>query len=140
VRFRCAILTGDLAQQTPDCVFGQIEHRDGKDAAIAVIAVSNAYQTGEVVDVSHFSRSDSYYGLNLPEGEYQLFVVSDLNGDGFYDEREVIGGRALSVNSKDAPEKVLGGRDIDLALPFHHPLAKGRLAVQKVGGRIESMI
>jgi pimeloyl-ACP methyl ester carboxylesterase len=121
-------------------VFGQIEHRDGTDAPLAVIAVSNAYQTGEVVDVGHFSRSDSYYGLNLPEGEYQLFVVSDLNGDGFYDGREVIGGRVLSVNSKDAPDKVLGGCDIDLALPFSPPLATGRLAVQKTGGSIESVI
>jgi hypothetical protein len=121
-------------------VYGQIEHRDGKDAPMAVIAVSNTYQAGEVVDVGHFSRSDSYYGLNLPGGEYQLFVVSDLNGDGFYDEREVIGGRALSVNSKDAPEKVLGGCDIDFALPFSPPLATGRLAVRKTGGSIESVI
>jgi hypothetical protein len=59
-------------------VFGRIKNmvpvnRD----AVAVIALSDRYYRGEVVDVSHFSGAVSNYGLNLPAGEYQLVVVSD---------------------------------------------------------------
>ena len=121
-------------------VFGQIEHRVGQDDAMAVIALSDAYQTGEVVDVGHFSRSESFFGLNLPEGEFRLLVVSDLNGDGFYDGREVIGGRALSLHLREAPEKVVGGYDIDLVVPFSSPPVAFHVAVQKTPGRTESVI
>lgn len=82
--------------------------------AIAVIALSNRYQNSEVVDISHFAMVNSYYGLNLPSGDYQLLVVSDLDRDGFFDETEVIGGRSLSLNSEEREEKVIGGYDIDL--------------------------
>jgi len=89
-------------------VFGKIENEVAlnKDA-IAVIALSNLYRMNEVVDVSHFSRIDSYFGLNLPAGDYQLLVVSDLNRDGFYDGTEVVGGRLLSLGKKELPEKGL---------------------------------
>lgn len=121
-------------------VFGQIQHRAGPDRApMAVVAIADTFQAGEVVDVGHFSRSDSYYGLNLPAGEYRLLVVSDLNGDGCYDEHEVIGGRTLSLILKDSPEKVLGGCDIDLGFGAPAAGAAFRVAVQKPGVRTESV-
>ena len=100
-------------------VFGRIENGDGKsEEATAVIAVSSLYQENEVVDVCHFSRNSSYYGLNLPAGEYRLLVVSDLNRDGHYDEQEVVGGRPVKLDPKATPEKVVGDFDIDLATPL----------------------
>ena len=122
-------------------VFGKIENEVAlnKDA-VAVVALSDRFQKNEVVDVSQFSRIDSYYGLNLPEGEYQLLVVSDLNKDGFYDGTEVVGGRSLSLARKDLPEKVLGGFDIDLKAPFRSPSgASFCLAVHKTGELTESI-
>jgi hypothetical protein len=114
-------------------VFGKI--RNGVDLnkeAIAVVALSNLYQKSEIVDISHFTRIDSYFGLNLPAGDYQLLVVSDLNRDGFYDGTEVVGGRFLSLGGKELTEKVIGGVDMDLSIPFHPSSgASFRLPVRK---------
>lgn len=114
-------------------VFGKIESELAlnKDA-VAVVALSDQFHKNEVVDVSHFSRIDSYYGLNLPEGNYKLLVVSDLNRDGFYDETEVVGGRSLALNRKEVPERVMGGFDIGLKAPSPSPAgASFRLAVHR---------
>jgi pimeloyl-ACP methyl ester carboxylesterase len=99
-------------------VFGELLGAPDRDRApMAVVAVSDAFRAGEVVDVNHCSRKDSFYGLNLPAGEYRLLVVRDANGDGFYDEREVVGVRTLSLAIETAPERVVGGYDIDLRAP-----------------------
>jgi pimeloyl-ACP methyl ester carboxylesterase len=100
-------------------VYGKIEkevplNRD----AVAVVAISDRFRRGEVVDISHFSRVGSYYGLNLPAGEYQILVVSDLNRDGFYDQSEIVGGRPLSLDRNPAAGKVVGDVDIPLQIPF----------------------
>jgi len=94
-------------------VYGQIDAGAGNAGApLAVVALSDAFKIGEVVDVNHTSRDDSFYGLNLPGGSYRLVVVRDRNGDGFFDEHEIIGGRVVTLNPGVAPEKVLGGCDI----------------------------
>ncbi len=122
-------------------VYGKIENEVALNRdAVAVVALSDRFQKNEVVDVSHFSRIGSYYGLNLPAGKYQLLVVSDLNGDGFYDGTEVVGGRVLSLSRKEFPEKVLGGFDINLKAPFRSPPgASFRMAVHKTGELTESL-
>lgn len=114
-------------------VFGKIKHEvDMNRDAVAVVALSDLHQKNEVVEVCNFPRIDSFYGLNLPEGEFRLLVVSDLNRDGFYDENEVIGGMGLSLSRKAFPGKVLGGLDIDLKVPFRSESgASFRLAVHK---------
>lgn len=107
---------------------------------IAVIALSDQFRPSEVVDVNHVARADSYYGLNLPPGEYRLVVVGDLNRDGRYDETEVVGSRAVSLRAHDVPDMVLGGYDIDLAV---HERAGGgtfRVEVPKTTERTESLI
>ncbi len=121
-------------------VYGRIEGGGiPDDAPLAVIAVSDAFQKGEVVDVSQFSRRDSYYGLNLPEGEYRLLVVCDRNRDGYFDPAEVVGGRTVALHLADAPEKVAGDRDIDLAVPVAGAGADFHLAVKPTDGRAESV-
>lgn len=104
-------------------VFGKIKNgSDSNGAVTAVVAVSDQFQKSEVVDVSHFYRNNnSFYGLNLPAGQYQLLVVSDLNHDGFFDEKEVIGGRPLALELEKIPAKVLGDFTIDLDSPFVPP-------------------
>ncbi len=82
--------------------------------AIAVIAVSDEFERGEVVDVNHDSRRDSYYGLNLPDGRYRLLIASDLDRNGFYDETEVIGARELTLSTAQTPEHVRGGFDLEV--------------------------
>lgn len=114
-------------------VFGKIGSETASNkGAIAVVALSDRSRENEVVDVSHFCRIGSYYGLHLPAGDYRLLVVNDLNQDGFYDETEVVGGKLLSLSKEASPEKVLGEFDIDLNVPFRSPSgASFRLMVQK---------
>ncbi|MDK9708387.1 MAG: DUF413 domain-containing protein [Desulforhopalus sp.] len=100
-------------------VFGKVENGKAlNEEATAVIAVSDLYQKSEMVDISHFSRINSYYGLTLPAGNYQLLVVSDLNRDGYFDATEVVGGKTVTLNLDQIPAKVLGDFNIDLDTPF----------------------
>jgi len=122
-------------------VFGEIKNEVPMNRdALAVIALSNQYQNSEVVDISHFVMVDSYYGLNLPPGDYQLLVVSDLDRDNFFDENEVIGGRSLSLKSGETEEKVIEGYDIDLNASFKpYQNALFHAAVRKSDALAESL-
>ncbi|HLP00448.1 MAG TPA: DUF413 domain-containing protein [Opitutaceae bacterium] len=96
-------------------VFGRLEHEPaGVRGQLAVVALHDGLETNEVVDVNWFSRDDSYYGMNLPEGDYRLVVACDRNADGRVDQSEAIGGRRLYVDLAAAPDRVLGDCDIDL--------------------------
>jgi pimeloyl-ACP methyl ester carboxylesterase len=82
--------------------------------ALAVAALSDRYQRSEIVDVNHLGKAGSYYGLNLPEGTYQLLVLEDKNQDGIYRETEVVGQRTLALQASSDPGKVVGSVDIRL--------------------------
>lgn len=121
-------------------VFGRLGRVAGTNpAALAVIAVSDRFRPGEVVDVSHNVRPESYYGLNLPAGDYRLLVVGDLDRSGFYDEAEVIGARALALSVESVPDKVLGGYDLDPLSPPAERLPRLRVDVPAVPARAESL-
>lgn len=112
-------------------VFGTIDNAPTlNEQAVAVVAVSDKYVDAEMVDVNHVVRPGSYYGLNLPAGDYRLLVVSDLDRDGHYDATEVVGGRTVSLDADTVPDRVLGGHDIDLAERFVPTPGSFRLAVR----------
>ncbi|MBI5585180.1 MAG: DUF413 domain-containing protein [Deltaproteobacteria bacterium] len=123
-------------------VFGKIQNEVVLNReAVAVLALSDLYQKDEIVDVGHFTRIDSYFGLILPEGSYQLLVVSDLNRDGFYDGSEVVGRRSLALGRKELPEKVRGGVDLDLSVPLEaHSGVPFSVPVRKSAESAESVI
>jgi len=53
-------------------VYGKITGDSGiGEKPMAVVALSDTFQENEIVDINHFSRIDSYYGLNLPVGNYR---------------------------------------------------------------------
>lgn len=121
-------------------VFGRIEPSQATvNKPLAVVAISNAFQDSEVVDVNHLARPDSYYGMNLPAGEYRLLVVSDLDGDGFYNQTEILGERSLSLSTEAVSDKVLGGFDIDLATPANPQGGRFRLKVRNTAGSGNSL-
>ena len=123
-------------------VFGRIENGGGLDrAALAVVALSDLHQPGEIVDISHFTKPDSYYGLNLPAGDYRLVVVSDRNHDGEFGADEVVGGRLLTLAPQALPGKVLAEYHIDVAAPWPRtPLPPDfRVTVKKSEPLVESL-
>lgn len=112
-------------------VFGKVEGSGIPPiTAVAVLAISPAPVRGEIVDVSQSVRRDSYYGLNLPPGEYLLVAAADLNGDGFVTEREVIAERSVKLDGT-AKDKVLGGYDLDARQSRPRAPLPFRVAVQR---------
>ncbi|MCB1889362.1 MAG: DUF413 domain-containing protein [Rhodocyclaceae bacterium] len=110
-------------------VFGTLDHAPALNPeAVAVIALSGT--SGETVDVNHVAQPDSYYGLNLPAGDYRLLVVSDLDRDGFYDPTEVLGSRPVSLDAEATPGRVLSDYNIDLSARGRPVDSRFRVPVQ----------
>ena len=84
----------------------------------ALAAYSNKYRNNERVDTTYFEVSGSHFGMNLPEGEYDLLVFADLNGNSVFEQSEVVGRRPVNLDSSTAEEKVLGQVDVRLAKPI----------------------
>jgi len=83
-----------------------------------IAAFSSKYQANELVATMHFQVAGLHYGLNLPDGTYQLLVLADLDGDGLFESSEVIGSRTIELNNQSVPQKVLGQVDVTLSSPY----------------------
>ena len=83
-----------------------------------IAAFCNKYRTNERVDTMSFEVSGAHYGLNLPEGRYDLLVFADVDGNAAFDESEVVGKRSIDLDINSAPDKVLGQVDVHLAEPI----------------------
>lgn len=88
---------------------------DGVPKAIA--AFSSRYQANERVDTTYFQIAGAHYGLNLPDGNYDLLVFADLDLDRIFESSEVIGRRPVELDESLVPQKVLGHVDIELQDP-----------------------
>ena len=97
-------------------VYGQLKNKgeNKKRHSLAVVALSNKYHQNEIVDINHRSKMDSYYALNLPEGEYQLLVLEDRNEDKIYSETEIVAQQSLVLDARTYPDKVAANVDIQL--------------------------
>jgi triacylglycerol esterase/lipase EstA (alpha/beta hydrolase family) len=85
-----------------------------------------------------FETSGSHFGLNLPEGRYDLLVFADIDASGAFDPSEVIGKRSIELNDFTAPEKVLGQVDVQLGEPITIDWDVS-IAVPDSSGRAESL-
>jgi len=74
----------------------------------AIAAFSSKYQTNERVDTMYFEVAGSHFGLNLPEGHYDLLVFADIDGNGAFGSSEVVGKQSIELNNSIVTEKVLG--------------------------------
>ena len=83
---------------------------DGLPKVIA--AFSSKYHSNEHVSTMYFEVAGSHYGLNLPEGRFELLVFADIDGDGTFGSSEVVGKRSIELNNSSLPEKSTwpGGR------------------------------
>ena len=83
----------------------------------AIAAFSSRYRPNERVDAMPFQVAGSHYGLNLPEGTYDLLVFADLDDDGVFESSEVVGERSIELDDVRIPQKVLGQIDVELGEP-----------------------
>jgi pimeloyl-ACP methyl ester carboxylesterase len=98
-------------------VYGRIvdESNSYSGGPIGVAAFSDRYTNHELVDVAHVARIGTQYGLNLPDGAYELLVFADLDQNGELDQSEVIGRRQIDLDVEAHPEKVVENIDIRLS-------------------------
>lgn len=121
-------------------VYGRLisEQSDSRHS-MAVTAISDKYRKNEVVDTNHLGQTNSYYGLNLPEGVYRLLVLEDRNDDNIYNETEIIGQREIDLSPRLHPGKVVGNVDINLRDDFKPPPVKLGLSVRDSGTLRQSL-
>ncbi len=107
-----------LATRSKFIVYGVLAgggEASGKPLAVA--AISSDYSEDEIVDVCHFCRSDSYYGLILPAGSYEIVALRDVDGDGLFEDGELVASDSISVNEELCPDRVLRLEDLQEGRP-----------------------
>ena len=87
------------------------------DLTLVVAAYSSKFKPHERVDTMYFAGAGTHFGLNLPEGDYQLLVFADRDKNRIFDQTEVIGQKAISLNQTTSPDKVLDRIEIQLSSP-----------------------
>ena len=89
------------------------------NVSIAVVAYSDKYKANEKVDAMFYkSASKKHFGLNLPEGEYEILVYADNNNNNLFEPSEVVAAKNLLLNQSLYPELIASQVDISLALPI----------------------
>lgn len=85
------------------------------DVPLAIAAYSDKYKPNERVDTM-FSQgpAGTHFGLNLPEGRYELEVYADINGDDIFDQAEIVGSRKLLLDQKSHSTLVVNQINIQL--------------------------
>ncbi len=104
-----------ILQEPTFFVYGRIEgdSADHSGAPVVVLAVSNDLQPDEIVDVFRLGRSGSFYGMNLPEGNYHLVMATDRNRDGTLQVDEIDGSTTLSLDEETYPGRVAANMDLE---------------------------
>lgn len=90
------------------------EKADYADVPLAVAAYSDKFKLHERVDTTYYAGAGTHFGLNLPEGQYQLLVFADRDKNQVFDQTEVVGRKDITLNQSTSPDKVLDRVEIQL--------------------------
>jgi len=82
---------------------------------VAIAAFSSRFRRDELVDVMQGIEIGTHFGLNLPEGEFELVALTDLDGDGVYRNDEVVGRMPLTLCKDETPSMVRNRLVVELA-------------------------
>ncbi len=101
----------DLAPESCLAIFGKLDLNGTYDGPLLVVAVSDKFQTREIVASRIIGTPVLYYSLFLPEGNYGLNFFADVNRDGFFSGDELVGrtnpGSPVTVSGKKAEDNAL---------------------------------
>lgn len=78
----------------------------------AVAAYCDKYKTGELVDSAQVARAGTHFGLNLPEGQYEVLVFVDKNENAVFDQSELVGQSLVVLDADKYPDKIVDSLDI----------------------------
>lgn len=79
---------------------------------LAIVAFSDHFQNGEIVDVMRAVKPGTHYGLILPPGTYEIIAFADTNANGIFESSEAVGQRDLTLDKDTNTHYVLGNADI----------------------------
>ncbi len=88
---------------------------DYADLPLAVAAYSDKYRQNERVGTMFLTGGGTHFGLNLPEGQYDLLVYADINGDHAFDPSEVVGMSDILLDGSIYPDRISGQVEIPLS-------------------------
>ncbi len=78
----------------PEGVFalqGRVHFNKEYKGSILVLAVTDKFKKREIVTTKIMHSPVEFYQIYLAEGQYDLYFLADLNGNGFYEADEVVG-------------------------------------------------
>lgn len=117
-------LVQEFAPEESLQIIGGLQSDPNRDEPLTIIAMSQQYAPNEIVGWRMVPGSVGYYSIMLPEGDYDLLVLADLNRDGLFGNDEVVGrtpaGSPFVVNSVLSVD----GFTLDgptLRLDYEHP-------------------
>lgn len=85
---------GLLNALNPEGIFvlqGRVEFNKEHKGSILVLAVTDKFKEREIVTAKIVPPPVEFYQSYLPEGQYDLYFLADLDGNGFYEAHEVVG-------------------------------------------------
>lgn len=99
-----------------------------ESTALAIAAYSDKFRNNEKVDIMFSAGSETHFGLSLPDGEYRIQVLADIDDNQYFSPDEVVGQVSTLLSTNVSPERVLTKLDIDLGPPatlgVEEPIAK----------------
>ncbi len=87
------------------------------DTPMVLAAFSSRFKPDEMVAENHLVRVGSHFGLDLPEGDYEIVVFADRNGDRRFAEAEAISRTSLSLTRANYPSMVVPEHLVELGAP-----------------------
>jgi pimeloyl-ACP methyl ester carboxylesterase len=117
-------LVQELAPEQSLQIIGGLQSDPDRDEPLAIIALSQQYARNEIVAWRMVPGSVGYYSMLLPEGQYDLLVLADLNRDGVFGNDEVVGRTPPDASFAVNPVLAVDGFTLDgpvLRLDYDHP-------------------
>jgi len=115
-----------LRELRPEDAFllvGRVTMDKAHKGSILVVAVTDKFQKHEIVVKKTLQAPVQFYQAYLPEGAYDFYFFSDLDGDGFFDASEMVAqtsGRAVRV-TRTAVTDGLTCHGPNFFLDLNHP-------------------
>lgn len=91
---------------------------ENQPPAMAVAAFSSRYKANELVSEMHGIRPGTHFGLDLPEGDYDIVVFADHNQNGLYEMSEGVAKIAMTLSPSTYPSGVVPRQDVRLKKRF----------------------
>ena len=117
-------LLRELSPENCYTLFGELDHPKDYDGSFLVVGVSDRYQNREIVAKRVVLSPALFYSVMVPEGDYDIYVFADLNGDDLFRDDELVGrttpGKPIPVGRKYAEDNILV-KGPTLHLDLDHP-------------------